>query len=85
MSHGTVGVSPTMSKIAAQLEGKILDAGGKVKKATTGNRKKLQGSGFEKMEWETGSCSTYRPQPTRLSCLPLTRLPIARLLPGDVR
>lgn len=45
--YGTVGVSPTMSKTAAKLEGKILDAGGKVRKSTPGTRKTMEGSGFE--------------------------------------
>ena len=43
--YGTVCVSPTIEASVAKLEGKLLDAGGKVRKSSTGNRK-TQDGGF---------------------------------------
>jgi len=37
--YGTVFVSPTIEKAAAKIEGKILDADGKVRKTSTGSKK----------------------------------------------
>jgi hypothetical protein len=39
-------VSPTIERSVAKLEGKLLDASGKVRKTSTGTRKALEGSGF---------------------------------------
>jgi hypothetical protein len=52
--YGTVCVSPTIEKAVAKLEGKVLDADDKVRKATPGNRRTLEGSGFVLWEgaWE---------------------------------
>jgi arylsulfatase A-like enzyme len=44
--YGTVCVSPTIAKEAARIEGKLLDAEGKVRKTSTGKRETLAGSGF---------------------------------------
>lgn len=41
--HGTVCISPTIEKSVARLEGKLLDATGKVRKTTTGSTKMLDG------------------------------------------
>lgn len=41
--HGTVGVSRSIDKAAAKIEGKILDAAGKVRKTSTGGRKTVAG------------------------------------------
>ena len=41
--YGTVGISPTIEKIVTKIEGKILDADGKVRKTSAGNREKLDG------------------------------------------
>jgi WD40 repeat protein len=44
--YGTVCVSPSISGSVAKLQGKILDKEGKVRKATTGTLKTLEGSNF---------------------------------------
>jgi hypothetical protein len=44
--YGTVCLSPTIDKMAARVEGRILDAEGKVKKTAAGTRTTLEGSGF---------------------------------------
>ena len=44
--YGTVGISPTIDKSVAKIEGKLLDGKGKVRKTTNGSRKTLDGSGF---------------------------------------
>jgi hypothetical protein len=44
--YGTVCISPTIEKSVAKLEGKILDAEGKVRKTSTGSKKVLEGSGM---------------------------------------
>ena len=41
--YGTVGISPTIEKTVAKIEGKIVDADGKVRKTSAGNREKLDG------------------------------------------
>lgn len=41
--YGTVCVSPTIAGSVAKLEGKLLDAGGKVRKTSTGSKKTLDG------------------------------------------
>jgi hypothetical protein len=41
--YGTVCVSPTIEGAVAKLEGKLLDAGGKVRKSSTGGKKTLEG------------------------------------------
>jgi len=41
--YGTVCISPTIEASVAKLEGKLLDAGGKVRKSSTGNRKTKDG------------------------------------------
>jgi hypothetical protein len=41
--YGTVCISPTIEKLVAKIEGKIVDADGKVRKATTGSRKTVDG------------------------------------------
>src|SRR6185503_9353672 len=41
--YGTVCVSPTIEGSVAKLEGKLLDAGGKVRKSSAGSRKSLDG------------------------------------------
>jgi hypothetical protein len=43
--YGTVCISPTIESSVAKLEGKLLDAGGKVRKSSNGNRK-AQDGGF---------------------------------------
>ncbi len=43
--YGTVCISPTIEASVAKLEGKLLDAGGKVRKSSTGSRK-TQDGGF---------------------------------------
>jgi hypothetical protein len=42
----TACLSPTVEKKIAKVEGKLLDAGGKVRKINTGTRTTLEGSGF---------------------------------------
>ena len=44
--YGRVCISPTLKKTFNRLEGKIVDAGGKVRKTSTGSRKTLAG-GFQ--------------------------------------
>jgi hypothetical protein len=44
--YATACLSPTIEKAVAKVEGKILDAGGKVRKTSTGTRTTLEGSGF---------------------------------------
>lgn len=44
--YGTVCISPAIEPSLAKLEGKIVDAAGKVRKTSTGSRKTLNGSGF---------------------------------------
>jgi hypothetical protein len=41
--YGTVCISPTIEKSVARLEGKLVDAGGKVRKTSTGSKKNLKG------------------------------------------
>jgi hypothetical protein len=41
--YGTICVSPTIEGNVAKLEGELLDAGGKVRKTSTGSRKTLDG------------------------------------------
>ncbi len=41
--YGTVCVSPTIEGSVAKLEGRLLDAGGKVRKASAGGKKTLEG------------------------------------------
>ena len=41
--YGTVCVSPTIEGSVAKLEGKLVDAGGKVRKTSTGSKKALEG------------------------------------------
>jgi hypothetical protein len=41
--YGIVCVSPTIEGSVAKLEGKLVDAGGKVRKTSTGRRKNLDG------------------------------------------
>jgi hypothetical protein len=41
--YGTVCISPTIEKAVARLEGKIVDAGGKVRKSSAGSKKTLDG------------------------------------------
>jgi hypothetical protein len=41
--YGTVCVSPTIEASVARLEGKLVDAGGKVRKTSTGSKKRLAG------------------------------------------
>jgi hypothetical protein len=41
--YGTVCISPTMEGSLAKLEGKLLDAGGKVRRTSTGSKKTLDG------------------------------------------
>lgn len=41
--YGTVCISPTIEKTVAKIEGKIIDGDGKVRKATTGSRKTVEG------------------------------------------
>ena len=41
--YGTVGISPTIEKTVTKIEGKIVDADGKVWKTSEGNREKLHG------------------------------------------
>ncbi len=44
--YGTAGISPTIAKAVATIEGNIIDSQGKVRKTTTGSRRTLAGSGF---------------------------------------
>jgi Carbohydrate family 9 binding domain-like len=44
--YATACVSPTIEKLTAKLEGKLLDSEGKVRKTTAGTRRTLPGSGF---------------------------------------
>jgi hypothetical protein len=44
--HATACLSPTVEKVAAKVEGKVIDAEGKVRKTTAGSRTTLDGSGF---------------------------------------
>jgi hypothetical protein len=44
--YATAGLSPTVEKVIAKMEGRILDADGKVRKTTAGTRTTLDGSGF---------------------------------------
>ena len=44
--YGTVFVSPTIDKAAAKIEGKIIDADGKMRKTSTGSKKTVDGAGF---------------------------------------
>jgi Carbohydrate family 9 binding domain-like len=44
--HGTAGVSPTIAGAVAKIEGKLIDAAGKVRKATTGSRKVIDDTGI---------------------------------------
>jgi hypothetical protein len=41
--YGTVGVSPTIDGSVSKLEGKLIDASGKVRKTSTGGKKHLEG------------------------------------------
>jgi hypothetical protein len=41
--HGTVCVSPTIDGSVAKLEGRLLDAGGKVRKTSTGSKNTREG------------------------------------------
>ena len=41
--YGTVCISPTIEKLVARIEGKIIDRQGKVRKTSTGSRKTLDG------------------------------------------
>jgi hypothetical protein len=52
--YATACLSPTIEKLTAKVEGKVLDADGKVKKATPGSRTTLAGSGFVlwRGQWE---------------------------------
>jgi hypothetical protein len=52
--YGTACLSPTIEKSVAKIEGKVLDAKGKVRKTTTGSRRTLGGSGFSmwRGSWE---------------------------------
>src|SRR5690349_10197566 len=40
--YGSVCVSPTIENLVAKLEGKLMDAAGKLHKASTGSRTKLE-------------------------------------------
>jgi hypothetical protein len=44
--YATACLSPTVEKLTAKVEGKVIDADGKVKKTTPGSRTVLDGSGF---------------------------------------
>jgi hypothetical protein len=44
--YATACLSPTIEKATAKVEGKVIDADGKVKKTTAGSRTTLEGSGF---------------------------------------
>jgi acyl-CoA thioesterase-1 len=44
--YATACVSPTIDKMTAKIEGKVLDTDGKVRKTTPGSRTTLDGSGF---------------------------------------
>jgi hypothetical protein len=52
--YATACLSPTVEKSVVKLEGKVLDAAGKVRKVSTGRRRTLAGSGFVLWEgqWE---------------------------------
>jgi hypothetical protein len=44
--YATACLSPTIEKTVARMEGKVLDADGRVKKTTAGTRTTMEGSGF---------------------------------------
>jgi hypothetical protein len=50
--HGTICVSPTIEPSVAKLEGKLLDAGGKVRKSSTGSKKNQDGFTLWTGSWE---------------------------------
>jgi hypothetical protein len=50
--YGTVCVSPTIEAAVAKLEGKLLDAGGKVRRTSTGSRKSQDGFMLWNASWE---------------------------------
>jgi hypothetical protein len=50
--YGTVGVSPTIDASVAKLEGKLLDAAGKVRKSSVGGRKLQDGFTLWSGAWE---------------------------------
>jgi len=50
--YGTVCVSPTIEGSVAKLEGKLLDAGGKVRKSSTGSKKPQDGFTLWTGSWE---------------------------------
>jgi Carbohydrate family 9 binding domain-like len=50
--YGTVCVSPTIEGSVAKLEGKLLDASGKVRKSSTGSRKTQDGFSLWTGSWE---------------------------------
>lgn len=52
--YGTIGLSPTIAPSVVRIEGKLLDADGKARKTSAGERKKLEGSDFElwTAKWE---------------------------------
>jgi hypothetical protein len=52
--YATACLSPTIDKMTAKVEGKVIDADGKVRKTTAGGRTTLEGSGFVlwRGQWE---------------------------------
>jgi hypothetical protein len=52
--YATVCLSPTVEKSVVKVEGKVIDAAGKVRKVSTGSRRRLAGSGLALWEgkWE---------------------------------
>lgn len=44
--YGTLFLSPTIEKAAAKIEGKVLDADGKMRKTSAGSKKTVDGAGF---------------------------------------
>lgn len=50
--YGTVCISPTIEASVAKLEGKLLDAGGKVRKSSTGSKKSQDGFTLWTGSWE---------------------------------
>jgi hypothetical protein len=50
--YGTVCVSPTIAKSIAKLEGKLVDADGKVRKNSTGSKKAQKGFALWTGSWE---------------------------------
>ncbi|HTU90583.1 MAG TPA: sugar-binding protein [Gemmataceae bacterium] len=50
--YGTVCVSPTIARSVAKLEGKLVDASGKVRKTSTGGKKALDGFLLWTGSWE---------------------------------